>query len=85
MPTMFDVFSALGAPRSEALLIGSTVTSAIGSQMIADAKRAIRFPGIVQHAKALRVSRIHLYFVLTGVRRSPRIESYIRKHMRRAS
>lgn len=42
-----------------------------------------RFPGIVEHARALGVSRIHLYFVLTGVRRSPRIEAYFKT--RRAS
>lgn len=39
--------------------------------------RRIRFPGIVKHAETLGVSRIHLYYVLTGVRRSPRIERYM--------
>ena len=38
--------------------------------------RRIRFPGIVRLADELRVSRIHLYYVLTGERRSPRIESH---------
>lgn len=44
-------------------------------------KRVVRFPGIVEHAKALGVSRIHLYFVLTGQRSSPRIEAYARRHI----
>lgn len=44
--------------------------------------RAQRFPGIVARARALGVSRIHLYYVLTGERRSPRIEAYIAEHMR---
>jgi hypothetical protein len=38
-----------------------------------------RFPGICEDAKALGVSRSHLYFVLTGERKSPRIEEYYRK------
>ena len=50
--------------------------------------RGLRFPGLVEHAKRLGVSRIHLYFVLSGQRESPRIEEYVRRHMpeiRRAS
>jgi hypothetical protein len=47
-------------------------------------KRSVRFSGICDHAKVLGVSRIHLYYVLTGVRRSPRIEAYVRKNMSRA-
>lgn len=42
------------------------------------------FPGIGKHARDLGVSRIHLYYVLTGVRRSPRIESWWAKQRRRA-
>ena len=34
----------------------------------------MRFPGICKVAADLGVSRIHLYFVLNGDRRSPRIE-----------
>ncbi len=30
-----------------------------------------RFPNIVEHARALGVSRHHLYFVLKGERKSP--------------
>lgn len=48
-------------------------------------KRAVRFPGIVAHARALGVSRIHLYYVLIGERRSPRIEAYAAEHIRRAA
>lgn len=33
-----------------------------------------RFPGICEAAAAFGVTRQHLYFVLTGERRSPRIE-----------
>jgi hypothetical protein len=47
--------------------------------------RCIRFPGIVKHAAHLGVSRIHLYYVLIGERRSPRIERYAAEHIRRAS
>jgi len=45
-------------------------------------RKIIRFPGIVEHARHLGVSRIHLYFVLTGERRSPRIEAYMNKQRR---
>ena len=45
-------------------------------------KRAVRFPGIVAHARALGVTRVHLWFVLTGERRSPRIEAYAAEHIR---
>jgi hypothetical protein len=48
-------------------------------QQRAEKRRRVRFPGIVRHAQELGVSRIHLYYVLTGVRRSPRIEDYARK------
>ncbi len=34
-------------------------------------KRFIRFPGICHAAKELGVSRIHLWFLLTGQRTSP--------------
>ena len=35
-----------------------------------------RFPGIVRDSQILGVSRIHLYFVLTGVRKSPLLNRY---------
>lgn len=38
-------------------------------------KRAIRFPGLCQAAERLGVDRSHLYRVLVGERRSPRIEA----------
>jgi hypothetical protein len=38
--------------------------------------------GIVEHAQKLGVSRIHLYYVIRGDRRSPRIEAYLAKHMK---
>jgi hypothetical protein len=38
-----------------------------------------RFPGICQAAKDLGVCRQHIYFVLTGVRRSPRVEAYAKE------
>ncbi|MBU4460038.1 MAG: hypothetical protein KJ579_05680 [Verrucomicrobia bacterium] len=43
--------------------------------------RRARFPGICEAAERLGVGRVHLYFVLTGARRSPRIErdSWARK------
>lgn len=34
-------------------------------------KRRIRFPGITQAARDLGVTRTHLYYVLTGDRKSP--------------
>lgn len=37
--------------------------------------REIKFPGICEDAKALGVSRIHLYLVLTGQRMSHRLTS----------
>lgn len=36
-------------------------------------KRPIRFPGIVAAAQALGVSRVHLYLVLSGRRKSARL------------
>jgi hypothetical protein len=33
-------------------------------------RKSTRFPGIVEHARTLRVSRVHLYLVLTGRRES---------------
>jgi hypothetical protein len=44
----------------------------------------VRFPGICEHARRLGVNRIHLYYVLTGARRSPRIEAYARENIRAA-
>jgi len=35
----------------------------------------VKYPGICRAAADLGVSRIHLYFVVTGARRSPRIEA----------
>lgn len=50
------------------------------------AVRRIRFPGIVQLARELGVSRIHLYYVLNGERRSPRIERHpVVKQLRRGA
>lgn len=37
------------------------------------APHEVRFPGITRDAKALKVSRIHLYLVLTGQRTSHRL------------
>ncbi|MDZ7317469.1 MAG: hypothetical protein ONB24_15260 [candidate division KSB1 bacterium] len=39
-------------------------------------KNRVRFPGICSLAAELGVTRIHLYRVLTGERRSPRIEAH---------
>jgi len=38
-----------------------------------------RYPGIVEAARALGVNRSHIYRVLEGERRSPRVEAYFRK------
>lgn len=40
-------------------------------QLAIKPSRTIRFPNIVSDAKSLGVSRIHLYFVLSGRRESP--------------
>lgn len=40
-------------------------------------ERPRRFKGIVKAASDLRVSREHLYLVLTGQRKSPRIERIV--------
>ena len=36
-------------------------------------KNRVRFPGIVEHAAKLGVTRIHLWMVLTGDRESKRL------------
>lgn len=36
--------------------------------------RQVRFPGICEFAESANVTRIHAYRVLTGERRSPRLE-----------
>jgi len=41
-----------------------------------------RFPGICSAAVELGVSRQHLYFVLTGERRSPRIEAWVKQNLK---
>lgn len=48
------------------------------------AKRSpVQHPGIVAHARALNVSRIHLWFVLTGVRESKILNRRYRELMRK--
>lgn len=37
--------------------------------------RRVKYPGIIAAAAALGVTRIHLYYVLEGERKSPRIEA----------
>jgi hypothetical protein len=50
-----------------------------------EAKR-IRFPGIVESARKLKVSRIHLYLVLTGQRQSRRLmQRYSRLNQKSAA
>lgn len=44
--------------------------------------RPIRHRGIGRAAKELGVTRHHLYRVITGERRSPRIEKWLRNHMK---
>jgi len=39
-----------------------------------NSRRQVRFPGICEFAKSAKVTRIHAYRVLTGERRSPRLE-----------
>jgi hypothetical protein len=36
-------------------------------------RNPVRFPGIVRHARQMKVSRMHLYLVLTGQRTSHRL------------
>lgn len=43
-------------------------------------KRQVKYPGIGAAAEELGVSRIHLWYVLEGERRSPRIEAWLRRH-----
>lgn len=57
----------------------STVAS---TKLTFRSKRRSRFPGICLHAQRLGVSRIHLYYVLIGERKSPRIEAYAAEHIR---
>ena len=42
--------------------------------------RVVRFPGITFHAQKMGVTRIHLWRVLVGERRSPRLEAYAKAH-----
>jgi hypothetical protein len=46
----------------------------------AKVKTRVMYPDICKHAEILGVSRIHLYYVLRGDRKSPRIEAYLAKH-----
>lgn len=45
-------------------------------------RRRVRFPGINTHAEMLGVSRVHLYFVLIGERRSPKLMDRYRALLR---
>jgi hypothetical protein len=56
-------------------VLRSSASSASSAVQHRNEKR-IRFPGIVALADELAVSRIHLYYVLTGVRHSPRIQAH---------
>jgi hypothetical protein len=43
--------------------------------------RGWRFRGITKHAQRLGLSRVHLYFVLTGVRpMTARVHAYLKEH-----
>ncbi|HMP73851.1 MAG TPA: hypothetical protein PKE55_11375 [Kiritimatiellia bacterium] len=53
-------------------------------KLIRGRNRNTRFPGICEHARKLGVSRVHLWYVLTGERKSPRIEQYFAKLGHRA-
>ena len=46
----------------------------------AKVKTRVIYPAICKHAEILGVSRYHLYYVLRGDRKSPRIEAYLAKH-----
>lgn len=46
----------------------------------AKVKTRVIYPDICKHAEILGVSRYHLYYVLRGDRKSPRIEAYLAKH-----
>jgi hypothetical protein len=50
-------------------------------RMTENKHKRVRYPGIVAAARELGVSRIHLYYVLRGERKSPRIEAWLSKHM----
>lgn len=54
---------------------------------VASSPSRVKYPGICQASVDLGVSRIHLYFVVTGARRSPRIEAseWFKQVTRRAS
>jgi len=51
------------------------------NRMAENKHKRVRYPGIVAAARELGVSRIHLYYVLRGERKSPRIEAWLSKHM----
>lgn len=43
------------------------------------ARSATKYPGILEAARVLGVNRSHIYRVLEGERKSPRIEAYFAK------
>jgi hypothetical protein len=47
--------------------------------------RKVRFHGIGEAAKELGVTRLHLYYVIRGERRSPRIEEWLQGNMKTSS
>jgi hypothetical protein len=47
--------------------------------------RPIRFQGIGEAAALLGVTREHLYHVIRGARRSPRIEKWLKKNLKGVS
>jgi len=42
-------------------------------------KRLVKYPGIGEAAELLGVTRTHIYRVLEGERRSPRVEAFAKK------
>lgn len=42
-----------------------------------------KYPGIVEAARVLKVNRSHIYRVLEGERRSPRVEAYFARLKKR--
>jgi DNA-binding phage protein len=53
------------------------------TQVTAQAQK--RHIGITEAARKLGVTRQHLYLVIKGERRSPRIERFLKTNMRRAA
>jgi uncharacterized membrane protein len=72
---MTTAISAVHCVPSGLRELVAALAAAHRSSQVHSSDRRVRFPGIIEDARRLKVSRIHLYLVLSGQRQSRRLLS----------